>query len=59
MQDVKIKIALILTFKFPGLVALFNGNIHVPVGYCFFSERGGNSSIFYTFIISLYLPHSH
>lgn len=52
MQEVKIKIALILTFKFPGLVAFFNGNIYVPVP--FLKGGGGRDSpIFYMFIICL------
>lgn len=60
MQEVKIKIALILTFKFPGLVAFFNGNIYVPVP--FLKGGGGrgqegwggrDSPIFYMFIICL------
>lgn len=62
MQEVKIKIALILTFKFLGLVAFFNGNIYVPVPVSFLKGGGGpgwegrggrDSPIFYMFIICL------
>lgn len=65
MQEVKIKIALILTFKIPGLVAFFNGNIYVPVPVSFLKGGGGwgqegQGGVELPNILYVHnLPHSH
>lgn len=62
MQDVKIQIAFILTFKFPDLVALQKWEHTCSCGLSIFFEREGEKNKLPNLLYAddfFYLPHSH